>query len=227
MTDKIHFLITVKSFKKMSIQQQVSEINARSRSYEYALLIIVGAIAMASIANQMLWVAVVALLIYIPLSITLQNWLKEWREARILEVYKFVHEPIFEIQYDADDRFVHARSEEHRRRLNEAGNELYKQNLITVEEIYYKDVRFKFTESPEEYEERRQNFIDDYLNTWAKNLGEKNQKLVKQWLYNQELNEVTTTTYTPSVKATENGDFFTTQFPMLSRLLRGKEVVVK
>jgi Fic family protein len=153
----------------------------------------------------------------------LKKWLNDWREARILEIYKFVHEPIFEIQYSADDRYVHARSEEHRRRLIEAGNELFKQDLITVEEIYYKDVRFKFTESPEEYEERRQHFIEDYLNTWAKNLGEKNQKLVKTWLYNQELGEVTTKEATgESQQAT--GDFFTTQFPMCSRLLRGKEL---
>lgn len=216
----------------MSIQNQISEIDNRSRSYEYALLFVVAAIIITAVIKTMVIVAFAALLIYIPISMGLQKWLSDWREARILETYRFVHEPIFEIQYEANDRFVHARSEEHRRRLIEAGNELYKQGLISVEEIYYKDVRFKFTESPEEYEERRQHFIDDYLNKWAKNLGEQNQRLVKQWLYNQELNEVTTIPPTPKGSTHnlpfgvggESGDFFTTQFPMLSRLLRGKEV---
>lgn len=204
----------------MSIQIQIQSIRSRSKYIEMSLFFALGFTAMVCIALGNFIIGGGVMAVYIPLSIGLQTWLKQWREARILEIYRYVCEPVFEIQYDATDRYVHARSEEHRRRLTEANNLLFKQGLITVEEIYYKDVRFKFTESVEEYEERRQFFIDDYLNKWAKSLGEKNQKLVKQWLYNQELDEVTT----PIIVSEPNPDFFTTQFPMLSKILRGKEV---
>ena len=209
----------------MSIQIQIQAINQRSTRLELALFGALALTALTLIALGRYIIGGFVIAAYIPLSIRLQNWLTQWREARILEVYRYAHEPVFEIQYDADDRFVHLRAKEHRRRLAESGNEIYKRGLITVEEVYFKDVRFGYAETPEELTQKREDFIKDFMNTWAKSLNDQHHNFILKWCYGQEIDEAVEVTQTPSVQPTANDDFWTVQFPMLSKILRGKEEV--
>ena len=208
----------------MSIQLEINNVNERSRNMELGLVLIAAFAAMFLIATgDFVW-SFVVIGAYIPRSIALKIWLRAWREARFLELYRYQFEPIFEVQRGANDPHNYERAEYHRKMLILSGNEIYARSLITVEEIYDRDPRFGYAETPEEQAIRRANHMREFLNNWALALTKDNAQFVKQWLNKQTMGEVATVETPPSVFDAETGDFWTKQFPMFSNLVgRGKE----
>ncbi len=210
----------------MSIQLEINNVNERSRNMELGAVLIAALVSMFLIATGDFAWAFVAIGAYIPLSIALKIWLTSWREARILELYRYQCEPIFEVQRGANDQFNFERAEHHRKMLILSGNEIYARTLITVEEIYDRDPRFGYAESNEEQAIRRADYMREFLNNWALALTKDNAQFVKKWLNNQSMGNVATVEIieeTPSVFDAETGDFWTKQFPLFTRLVRGKE----
>jgi hypothetical protein len=122
-------------------------------------------------------------LLYVIVSFAVQVPLKTWREARILELYRYQAFPILEIQWEPTDAQCFKRSQAHREKLVESGNEIFKQGIIHVEEIYYNDALFGIAEPPEEQAIRRADYIKQYLNDWGLRQSKDNNRFLKQWVY--------------------------------------------
>lgn len=207
----------------MSIQLEINNVNERSRNMELGLVLIAALAAMfLIITGDFAW-AFVVIGAYIPLSIALSIWLRAWRESRILELYRYQALPILEIQRHENDSQNFKRAEAHREMLLRSGNEIYARGIIHVEEIYYNDALFGIAETPEEQAIRRADYIKQYLNDWGLRQSKDNNRFLKQWVYGQDMGEETppVAETTPSVFDAETGDFWTKQFPLFTRLVRG------
>jgi hypothetical protein len=208
----------------MSIQEQINQVDNRVQLSQRQFFFVVFAIAVTCIFTDDWGYAIAFLVAYIPLSMGLNTMLSSWRESRVLEIYRYACRPVFEIQYVESDSQVLKRAEAHRQKLTESGNEIWKQGLITVEELYYRDVRFGYAESPEEIALKREDFMRDFVNAWGLSLTKENQLFIKKWLYGQEIEDKTTviaTEATPSVLEVQTGDYWANQFPLLTKLMRG------
>lgn len=207
----------------MSIQEQIEVINARSRHMELGLVLIAATVAMFFIITGDFGFAIAVLVVYIPLSIALQNWLRTWRQTRILELYRYQALPILEIQRHENDSQNFKRAEAHREMLLRSGNEIYARGIIHVEEIYYNDALFGIAETPEEQAIRRADYIKQYLNDWGLRQSKDNNRFLKQWVYGQDMGEETppVAEVTPSVSEAKTGNFWHNQFPIFTRLVRG------
>jgi hypothetical protein len=207
----------------MSIQDKINLVNERSRSIEYVLLFSFVTLSLAAgYFTRELPIVITVFVLYILVSFAIQPILKTRRETRILEIYKYQAFPILEIQWDENDDQNFKRAQYHREMLAKSGNEIFKQGIIHVEEIYYNDALFGIAESPEEQATRRADHIKQYLNDWGLRQSKENAKFVKQWVYKQDMSEETPTPVveaTPSVSEAQMGSFWS--FPLLTKLMRG------
>lgn len=140
------------------------------------------------------------------------GWVVKYYYHRLLEKFSFIKEPLFVIQEDENDRTVFLRAERVRNFLAESGNALFQDKKIEVVEIYMKDVTIDYCATSDEYAQRVEDFKIDYLRTWAKRIGKISETWTKQVLYNQHMD-------TPADET-----FMTRQFPIVSSLLKSKEV---
>jgi len=173
----------------MSIQYKIENINGISRAIEMALLLGAGSTAFILIVETgNILYSFLVLIGYVPLSIKLQTLLRKWRHKKTLEIYRFVVEPIFEVQLNENDKYVHQRSEKHKAYLIESGNELFKEGLISVEKVYFRDAKSgHYREDWEQYEVRKDEYINDYMTDWAKTISLKHENFVEKFLYKQEI----------------------------------------
>lgn len=145
------------------------------------------------------------------------GWVVKYYYHRLLEKFNIIKEPLFVIQEDENDRTVFLRAERVRNFLIESGNPLYKgknddKNKIEVVEIYKKDVTIDYCATSDEYAQRIEDFKINYLRAWAKRIGKISETWTKQVLYNQHMDTPTEDT------------FMARQFPIVSSLLKSKEV---
>ena len=77
----------------------------------------------------------VVMVLYVALSVYCWAWLRAWAYTKLLEQYARQRENIYEYSRTENDREVYHRAAEHRRLLQQSGNELQ----VEVKEIYYRD----------------------------------------------------------------------------------------